>query len=36
LALAKVLLDPTRHGEANEWLREATRALLSDQQGRTG
>ena len=29
-ALAKVLLDPTGHREANEWLEQATRYLLSD------
>jgi 3-hydroxyisobutyrate dehydrogenase len=28
-ALAKVLLDPAAHREANDWLREATRYLLS-------
>jgi 3-hydroxyisobutyrate dehydrogenase len=33
-ALAKLLLDPTGHGEVNEWLIEASRYLLSDQQGR--
>jgi 3-hydroxyisobutyrate dehydrogenase len=31
-ALAKLLLEPAAHGEANEWLREATRHLLSDQE----
>ena len=30
-ALAKVLMDPSDHGEANAWLERATRYLLSDQ-----
>ena len=29
-ALAKVLMDPAGHGEANVWLEQATRFLLSD------
>jgi 3-hydroxyisobutyrate dehydrogenase len=35
-ALAKILLRPTEHASANEWLLEASRYLLSDQQGRPG
>ena len=35
-ALAKILLYPTEHASANEWLLEASRYLLSDQQGRPG
>ena len=31
-ALAKLLLDPTAHAEANDWLEQATRYLLSDRQ----
>ncbi|TML93105.1 MAG: NAD(P)-dependent oxidoreductase [Actinobacteria bacterium] len=31
-ALAKLLLEPAAHGEANEWLREAIAYLLSEQQ----
>jgi hypothetical protein len=31
-ALAKLLLDPIAHAEANDWLEQATRYLLSDRQ----
>ena len=31
-ALAKLLLNPTAHGEVKEWLEQATRYLLSDRQ----
>jgi 3-hydroxyisobutyrate dehydrogenase len=31
-ALAKLLLNPTAHGEVQEWLEQATRYLLSDRQ----
>ena len=33
-ALAKVLLDPAGHRDANEWLDETSRYLLSEQRGR--
>src|SRR5437870_2906033 len=36
LISAAQMVATAAHGEANEWLREATRYLLSDRQGRPG